>query len=137
MSVHILLVEDNPADIFLVQLALAEYHIVHELHVVEDGGKALAFVARMGRSAAAPHPDVVLLDLNLPKVDGATVLSEFRKHPECATTPVIVVTSSEAREDRARMAALGVAHYFRKPADLGAFLKLGSILREVIVALPR
>ena len=72
-----------------------------------------------------------LLDLNLPKVDGPQVLREFRKHPECSDTPVIVITSSDAREDRARMEELRVARYFRKPSDYGAFLRLGAVVREV------
>ena len=89
---------------------------------------------RRGEYSDAPTPDLILLDLNLPKVDGPQVLSEFRKHPECANTPVIVVTSSDARTDRDRMAALGVTRYFRKPSDLDAFLKLGSVVKEIVEA---
>ena len=85
-----------------------------------------------GPAGEAPFPDVILLDLNLPKVDGPQLLSEFRKHPECANTPVIVVTSSDARTDRDRMAELGITSYFRKPSDLDAFLKLGSVVKEIV-----
>jgi CheY-like chemotaxis protein len=129
---HILLAEDNPGDVLLVQEALAEHRVAHELHIVRDGGEALAFVAQMGQPGGTPCPDLLLMDLNLPKVDGSEVLSEFRKHPACAHTPVIVVTSSDAQRDRARMAQLGIARYFRKPSDLNAFLNLGAIVREVI-----
>jgi CheY-like chemotaxis protein len=91
-ALQILLAEDNLADILLVRQALEEHHVPHELHVVRDGDKALAFVEKMGE-----------LDLNLPKVDGPEVLTEFRKHPNCAPTPVVVITSSDAQKDRARM----------------------------------
>ena len=127
---RILLAEDNFADILLVQQALEEHQIPHELHVVRDGAEALAFLARMGQGQM-PCPDVILLDLNLPKVDGAAVLSAFRKHPKCAQTPVVVVTSSDAEKDRSRMAELGVTRYFKKPSDLDAFLQLGAVVREV------
>jgi CheY-like chemotaxis protein len=130
--VHILLIEDNPGDVLLVKRALQEHRIAHDMYVVRDGGEALDFVARMGRPGEAPCPDVLLLDLNLPKVDGPEVLGEFRKHPDCANTPVIVVTSSDRQEDRIRMAGFGIAHYFKKPIDLEAFLKLGSVVRDII-----
>ena len=128
----ILLAEDNPGDVLLVQEALAEHQIKHELHVVQDGAKALDFVSRMGEPGEAPCPDLVLLDLNLPKADGPQVLREIRKHPECAHTPVIVVSSSDAPKDRARMAEFGIARYFRKPSDFEAFLQLGALIREVV-----
>ena len=128
---RILLAEDNPGDVFLVRRALEEHNISHELNVVQDGAEALDFMTRMGRSTKVPCPDVMLLDLNLPKVSGARVLSEFRKHPECSDTPVIVITSSDAQKDRARMEELGVARYFRKPSDYRAFLRLGAVVREV------
>ncbi len=130
--VNILLVEDNPGDILLVQHALKEYRIVHQLHIIRDGAEALAFLARMGLPSEEPCPDVLLLDLNLPKVEGPRVLTEFRKHPECEHTPVIVVTSSDAQKDRRQMADLGVSRYFKKPSDLDAYLRLGSVVREVI-----
>jgi CheY-like chemotaxis protein len=84
----------------------------------------------MNQGGGGPCPDVILLDLNLPKADGATVLAEFRKREECAHTPVIIVTSSDAQADRARVAKLGVTRYFRKPTDLNAYLQLGAIVRE-------
>jgi CheY-like chemotaxis protein len=131
---NILLAEDNPGDVLLVRRALEAHHVAHELHVVRDGGEALDFVARMGQPEGPPCPDVMLLDLNLPKADGSQVLTEFRKHSVCRDTPVIVVTSSDAAKDRRQMAELGVAHYFRKPTDLDAFLKLGAIVGEVVEA---
>jgi chemotaxis family two-component system response regulator Rcp1 len=130
-ALKILLAEDNRGDVLLVREALAAQKIPYELYLVRNGGEALEFVAHMGQAGGGPCPDVLLLDLNLPKADGTAVLAEFRKHPECARTPVIVITSSDASRDRQRMEALGVAHYFRKPSDLDEFLKLGGIVRQV------
>lgn len=128
---HFLLAEDNPGDVFLIRRALEEHHIPHKLHVVRDGAEALAFVDRMGQPGA-PCPDLILMDLNLPKVDGPQVLSEFRRHPECTNTPVIVVTSSDARADHARLADLGVSYYFRKPSDYDSFLRLGDVILQIV-----
>jgi CheY-like chemotaxis protein len=130
--VRILLAEDNPGDVLLVKDALTSHKIPHELHVVKDGDEALAFIENMGEPDGIPCPDVMLLDLNLPKVDGPEVLTRFRKHPECSQTPVIVITSSDAHRDRQRMAQFGIARYFRKPSDLNEFLKLGAVVLEVV-----
>jgi len=131
---HILLAEDNIGDVLLVKRALREYEIPHELHVVQDGGEAIDYVSRMGKPGGDPCPDLVLLDLNLPKADGAQVLTAFRKRPECAQTPVIVVTSSNAQRDRDFMAKLGIACYFRKPSDLDEYMQLGGIVRQFVDA---
>ena len=130
----ILLVEDNPADVFCVKLALDEHQIRHELHVANDGEEALKYVTEMGKPGKCPCPDLLLLDINLPKFGGDEVLAEFRKHPECACTPVIVVTSSDASGDRRRMAAMGIDGYFRKPLELEAFMMLGGMVRNVVEA---
>jgi CheY-like chemotaxis protein len=129
---HILLAEDNPGDVLLVRQALEEHRIQHELHVVKDGGEALDYLKRMGKSDEPPCPDLILLDVNLPKADGTEILTEFRKHPECRHTPVIVVTSSDTQKDRAQMTELGVQRYFKKPSDLNSFLQLGAVVREVV-----
>jgi CheY-like chemotaxis protein len=129
---HILLAEDNLGDVFLVRQALTEHRILHELHVVKDGEEALEFLDRMGDAGAPPCPDVLLLDLNLPKVDGPQVLEAFRNHPACAETPVVVVTSSDAPADRKRVSDLGATAYFRKPYDLSEFMRLGTVVKEVV-----
>lgn len=129
---HILLIEDNPGDVLLVQQALETHNVTHDLHLVRDGAQALNFLEHMGHKDDVPCPDVILLDLNLPKVDGAQVLAEFRKRPECASTPVIIITSSGAQRDRARVSALGISSYFKKPLDLDEFLQLGAIVRQVV-----
>lgn len=128
----ILLVEDNSGDILLIRRALAEHGIEHELHVVQNGEQAIEFLARAGRPGEAPRPDLVLLDLNLPRVDGAEVLLELRHDPQWAATPVIVVTSSNAARDRARLTELGISHYFQKPSDLDEFMHLGAVVRDVL-----
>ena len=129
---QILLAEDNRGDVLLVEQALDEHYIARELHVVADGALAIEFIRTMGKPEQAPCPDLMLLDLNLPKADGQQVLAAFRQHPQCARTPVIVVTSSDTRDDRHRLAEFGIAWYFRKPSDLEAFLKLGAVVRDVM-----
>lgn len=128
---NILLAEDNPADVFLIRMALEQHQIIHHLHVVTDGGAALDFVARMGKPGGVFCPDLVLLDMNLPKADGPSVLSALREHPLGGHTPVIVATSSAIAAEQARMAALG-ARYFRKPVELDGFMRLGEVVREVL-----
>jgi chemotaxis family two-component system response regulator Rcp1 len=124
---QILLAEDNPGDVWLVEQALETHKVVHQLHVVQDGDEALAFI-----DAQSPCPDLLLLDLNLPKIDGSEILNVFRQHPKCAHTPVIVISSSDTHRDRARTAELGIACYFRKPLEFAAFMRLGQIVREVV-----
>ena len=131
-TLHILVAEDNRGDVLLIRKALQFHKIPHELHLVKDGAEAMNFLAAMGKSEATPCPDVVLLDLNLPKVDGPEILEEFRKHPECVTRPVIVISSSDSMQDRERMAALQVAYYFKKPSGLDEYMKLGQIILDVL-----
>lgn len=132
MNAQILLAEDNPGDILLVQQALEEHGVQHDLHIVKDGAEAIKFIAKIDENNC---PDVVLLDMNLPKIDGSEVLSELRNHPLCAQTPVIVMSSSDSKQDRQRMEKLGVSRYFRKPTDLDAFLQLGKVVQELLDSL--
>lgn len=127
---NILLVEDNRGDIVVVRLSLQKHRIEHTLQVVNDGDDALNYIARMGQNV--PFPDLLLLDLNLPKVDGADVLRAFRRRPDCAHVPVIVLTSSDAQSDREQMAALGISYYFKKPTDLDSFMEIGSVVGRFI-----
>lgn len=130
----ILLAEDNRGDVFLIRQALTEHRIPHELRVVQDGAEAIGYISRMGDSGSEPYPDLMLLDLNLPKIDGSQVLDALRQREECANIPVIVVTSSDAPGDRARVTKLGISHYFRKPLDLAAFMRLGAVIKDVLTA---
>lgn len=133
---NILLAEDNVGDVILVREALATHHVENTLYVVADGDAALDFVAAMGTPESAPCPDLMLLDMNLPKTDGAAVLAAFRKHQGCGTTPVIIVSSSNSPRDRSKVAALGVSHYFRKPTDFDEFMKLGELVKAVLEETP-
>jgi len=134
--VHIFLAEDNPGDVFLVKEALREHHLQHELRVVKDGAEAIEFVAQMGKAGGEPCPDIILLDLNLPKADGYQVLKEFRKHPECACIPVIVVTSSDSQRDHEQARTFGIAHYFRKPSSFDEYMRLGAVVQSVLQTEP-
>ena len=131
---RILLAEDNRGDVLLVRESLREHRIKHELYVVRDGQEALDYVGRMGGTDEVPYPDLILLDLNLPKVDGSTVLGELRQHPESARVPVIVVTSSDSAKDKERMAQFGISCYFRKPTEYEDYMQLGSIVKQVLEA---
>lgn len=131
-KLNVLLAEDNRGDVLLVQEAFAEHRIPNKLFVARDGGEALDYIAHMGEPHQTPCPDLMLLDLNLPKADGIAILSAFRRHHSCTHTPVIVISSSDAPVDKERVNALGVTRYFRKPSDLQEFLKLGAVVREVM-----
>jgi CheY-like chemotaxis protein len=131
-KIHVLLAEDNRGDIVLVIEALAAHDIPHELQIATDGAEAMDFVMRMGTPGEQPCPDILLLDLNLPKIDGHEVLREFRRHPACETAPVIILSSSDRPADRETTRALGVTRYFKKPTTFDAFMKLGAIVKEAI-----
>ena len=130
-EIRILLAEDNRADIVMVREALKAHHVPHELDVAVNGEEALAFIARMGKPDEPPCPDILLLDLNLPRADGLDVLREFRRHPACASTPVIVISSSNAPKDREAAGALDVT-YFAKPMSYEAFIQLGQLIKEAV-----
>jgi chemotaxis family two-component system response regulator Rcp1 len=131
-KIDVLLAEDNQGDVLLVSEALVAHNIPHNLRVAIDGAEAMDFVARMGKPGEAPCPDIFLLDLNLPKIDGHEVLRKFRRHPDCTTTPVIILSSSDRTSDREKVSALGVTRYFKKPTKLEAFMQLGAIVKDAI-----
>lgn len=123
-SVNILLVEDNPGDARLAQEALKENKVANTLHWVDDGVKALQFLHQEGPYADAPRPDVILLDLNLPRKDGREVLAEIKDDPELKRIPVVVLTVSQAEEDILRTYNLHANCYITKPLDLDRFLEV-------------
>jgi len=131
-TTQILLAEDNRGDVLLIRRALAEYRVDHELHVAYDGEQAVDFLAQVGQPGAVPCLDLVLLDVNLPRVDGPQILVELRNHPVCASVPVIVLSSSNASRDRARFTDLGISRYFLKPSDLEEFMRLGAVVQDVL-----
>lgn len=129
---HVLLAEDNPGDTLLVNEALQQHGFEYVLHVIEDAEKAPLFLERVGKSPETPCPDVMLIDLNLPKASGYEVVQMFKEHPECSKALLIIMTSSDAPKDRQMAVQLGAAHYFRKPSDLDEFMDLGRIIRELL-----
>ena len=127
--IDILLVEDNPADVRLTQEALKEAaHARTRLHVAGDGVEALEFLHRQGSFAAAPRPDLMLLDLNLPRVDGRQVLAEVKGDPDLRRIPVVVLTTSPSEDDILHAYDQHVNSYIRKPVDLDQFL---HVLRAI------
>jgi CheY-like chemotaxis protein len=130
-EIHVLLAEDNRGDVMLVREALAAHNIPHELYVAINGEEAIDFVTRMGNPGEAPCPDILLLDLNLPRIDGHEVLRRFRGHPRCTETPVVIVSSSDSLRDREQVQALGVDRYFKKPITFDGFMELGGIVKEL------
>ena len=126
----LLLVEDNPADVFLVKEAMREEGLDCEFHVVEDGERAIAFIDRIDAGVEAP-PDLLLLDLNVPRRTGDEVLGRIRKSEKCANVAIVVITSSDSPHDRQRAKDLGADEYFRKPANLEQFMELGKMARRL------
>ncbi|MFQ5889838.1 MAG: response regulator [Gemmatimonadota bacterium] len=121
-AAEILLVEDNPGDVDLTREALSN-RLVNRLHVVEDGVKALAFVRRQGEYSDAPRPDLILLDLNLPRKDGREVLAELKADEKLRRIPVVVLTTSQADEDVLRSYNLNANCFVTKPVDVEKFLE--------------
>lgn len=135
-SVNILLVEDNPDDVDLTREAFKESGLPTHLHVVEDGVEALAFLRHAHPYAAAPLPDLILLDLNLPKKSGHEVLAEIKTDPALRRIPVVVLTTSAAEADVARAYDLSANCYVTKPVELDDFLSVMHVIerfwREVV-----
>lgn len=119
--VDILLVEDNPDDVDLTLEALKGSAVANHLHVVEDGVEALAYLRHAGRYAGAPTPDIVLLDLNLPRKSGHEVLAEIKADPGLRRIPVVILTTSAAESDVARSYDLSANCYITKPVDVDEF----------------
>jgi CheY-like chemotaxis protein len=122
VPIEILLVEDNPGDVRLTREALRRGRVANTLHVVDDGDKALAFLRREGEYADAPRPGVVLLDLNLPGLDGRDVLAAVKSDPALRRIPIIVLTTSSADRDVANSYDLGANCFISKPVALDEFL---------------
>jgi two-component system, chemotaxis family, response regulator Rcp1 len=138
-SFNILLVEDNPADADLTREGLQDGRLIHTLHHVVDGVQAMRFLRREGEHANAPTPDLILLDLNLPKMDGREVLHSIKEHPDLKRIPVVILTSSQAESDIVKSYDLHANCYMCKPVDLTRFLETVRKIEEfwlTIVRLP-
>jgi CheY-like chemotaxis protein len=130
VPIQVLLVENNPGDVLLVRMALDHHEVSYDLTVARDGAEAIKIIQTMGREQGPPCPDIMLMDLNLPKVEGTAVISVFRQHPSCDETPVIVVISTAAPRELAHLDQFGVK-YFQKPDDFDEFMDLGNLVAEV------
>ena len=120
-EVEILLVEDNPADARLTMEAFKSSTLPHSLSHAQDGVEALEFLRRQGRFSQAKRPDLILLDLNLPRKDGRVVLADFKADPSLRSVPVVIFSTSQSRQDIARCYAIGANCYVSKPGNLGDF----------------
>jgi two-component system, chemotaxis family, response regulator Rcp1 len=120
----VLLVEDDPGDVLIAREAFAAGRLSTQLNVVSDGAQAIEYLRRTGEYADVPRPDLILLDLNLPKVSGHEVLAEVKADPELRRIPVVVLTTSKAVEDVARSYDLHASVYVTKPVDFDAFTQV-------------
>ncbi|MBD2430584.1 MULTISPECIES: response regulator [Fischerella] len=139
MPIEILLIEDNPGDVELTKIALEDSKISVNLNIVEDGVEAIAFLRREGKYANVPYPDIVLLDLNLPKKDGREVLAEIKADEKLKRIPVVVLTTSQAEEDVLKVYNLSANCYITKPVDFDQFVKIVQSIENfwfTIVKLP-
>jgi chemotaxis family two-component system response regulator Rcp1 len=138
-SIEILLVEDNPGDVRLTEEALKDGKVSNRLNVVGDGVEALAFLRQEGKYAGAPRPDVILLDLNLPRKDGRQVLAEIKADDDLKRIPVVVLTTSSSEQDILRSYNLHANCYITKPVDLEQFIEVVKGIEDfwlTIVKLP-
>ena len=126
--IEVLLVEDDPGDVVMTREALAESKVMNELHVVSDGEAALRFLRQEGEFTEAPRPGLVLLDLNLPRLDGREVLAAVKSDPGLRRIPVVVLTTSQAEEDILRSYDLHANAYISKPVDFDRFL---DVIRQI------
>jgi chemotaxis family two-component system response regulator Rcp1 len=137
--IEILLVEDNPGDVRLTCEALRDAKVANQLHVVADGVEAMSFLRRESRYAGVPRPDLILLDLNLPRKDGREVLAEIKQDADLRRIPVVVLTSSAAEQDVVHAYSLHANCYIIKPVDLDQFLRIVRSIEDfwlVVVKLP-
>ena len=137
--VEVLLAEDNPGDVMLTKKALKRGKLANNLHVVTDGVEALSFLRHQEEYADAPRPDLVLLDLNMPRKDGQEVLEELKNDPELRRIPVVILTSSESEEDIVKSYELNANAYLTKPVDFDGFVEIVDRLEDFwfqVVKLP-
>ncbi|MEH2275895.1 MAG: response regulator [Nostoc sp.] len=139
MPIQVLLVEDNPGDVQLTRIALEDSKIPIHLNVVEDGVEAMAFLRKQEKYVKAAHPDIVLLDFNLPRKDGREVLAEIKADENLKRIPVVVLTTSQSQEDILKAYNLSANCYITKPVDFDQFVKIVQSIENfwfAIVKLP-
>jgi len=135
--IEILMVEDNPADARLTKEAFKDAKVLNNMHVVADGEEAMLFLKRAGKYNESPRPDLILLDLNLPKKDGREVLAEIKKDPELKRIPVVILTTSEDEKDIFRAYDLHANAYVKKPVDLDQFMKIVEAVEDFWLSVVR
>jgi len=135
--IDVLLVEDDPGDVLMTREAFEDYKVTNNLWVVPDGVSALEFLRKQGEHADAPTPDLVLLDLNLPRMDGREVLAELKADEVLRRIPVVVLTTSEAEEDVLRSYSLHANAYVTKPVDFERFIDVVRAIDDFFVSVVR
>jgi len=137
--IDILLVEDNPGDVRLTREAFKEGKVLNTLHVVQDGVEALAFLRHEGAYAKTAHPDIILLDLNLPRMDGRELLARIKTDPSLQRIPVVILTTSKSEEDIIKSYDLHANCYITKPVDMERFITVVKSIEDfwfTVVKLP-
>jgi CheY-like chemotaxis protein len=137
--ITILMAEDNSTDVMLTKEALAHAKVLNSLHVVDDGEEALDFLYRRGKHAKAPHPDLILLDLNMPRKNGQEVLAEIKRDNKLKHIPVVILTTSKADEDVVKAYGLYANCYVIKPVDFDVFAEVVRSIQQFwfsVVTLP-
>jgi CheY-like chemotaxis protein len=132
---RIWIAEDNQADVYLIEEAM-RHEFAYRLTTADNGEDMLNMIATLDQNPSENCPDLFLIDLNLPRRSGDEILARIRESSRCAHVPVIVITSSDSPQDRARARELGASFYFRKPADLERFMAIGGIVRKFLEAQP-
>lgn len=135
--VEVLLVEDDPGDVLMTREAFEDHRISNRLHVVSNGEDALAFLYRTGEFADAPTPDLILLDLNLPRRDGREVLAEIKQHPTHRRIPVVVLTTSDSEEDVLKSYDLHANAFVKKPVDFEQFIEAVRAIDDFFITIVR
>jgi chemotaxis family two-component system response regulator Rcp1 len=130
-SIRALLIEDNPADVYLIREALKEELVHFDLEILDNGEAALTWVDRF-TNKSAQRPDIILLDLNLPRCDGKEVLQKLSQMPGGQGAPVVIMTSSDSPADQEDCLSLGATCYFRKPSDLSEFMKIAGVIKNLL-----
>lgn len=137
VPIEVLLVEDDPGDVLMTREAFEDHKVHNNLHVVSDGVEALSFLRAEGAYADSPRPDLVLLDLNLPRMDGLQVLAEVKADEDLRRIPVVVLTTSDAEEDVLRSYDLHANAYITKPVDFDRFISVVRHIDEFFVSIVR